>query len=269
MSKGRECVKTNIDVFFTYFAHTFSRNPGSISPCFPRQTPTSALSLAPLAQDRPADMRLLPHTKRARVATHRPHRCSSLGSTLRTHSTIQRSQTHAPALLASLQSPIITVRRRRAASVASNELEAGRMVEQSTSQNWGQNRPPKATTLAHQNFPAPQHTLRLLSHTIPTPSCSGLPIPLARLALCGHLARRPGRRPYRHAPAQGDRAAPLRPPHTQALRRRAEGGAADAPLLGRRRPTSTTGTACGNAVAGRGYFGVPVPAQPPNGLFER
>ena len=110
VSKGRECVKTNIDVFFTYFAHTFSRNPGSISPCFPRQTPTSALSLAPLAQDRPADMRLLPHTKRARVATHRPHRCSSLGSTLRTHSTIQRSQTHAPALLASLQSPIITVR---------------------------------------------------------------------------------------------------------------------------------------------------------------
>ena len=47
-------MKTNIDVFFTYFAHTFSRNPGSISPCFPRQTPTSALSLAPLAQDRPA-----------------------------------------------------------------------------------------------------------------------------------------------------------------------------------------------------------------------
>jgi hypothetical protein len=55
VSKGRECVKTNIDVFFTYFAHTFSRNPGSISPCFPRQTRTSALSLAPLAQDRPAD----------------------------------------------------------------------------------------------------------------------------------------------------------------------------------------------------------------------
>ena len=189
MSKGRECVKTNIDVFFTYFAHTFSRNPGSISPCFPRQTPTSALSLAPLAQDRPADMRLLPHTKRARVATHRPHRCSSLGSTLRTHSTIQRSQTHAPALLASLQSPIITVRRRRAASVVSNELEAGRMVEQSTGQNWGQNRPPEAAMLAHQIFPAPQRTLRLLSHTIPTPSCSGLPIPLARLEIWRHLAR--------------------------------------------------------------------------------
>ena len=61
---------------------------------------------------------------------------------------------------------------------------------------------------------------------------------------------------------------PSAPPHTQALRRRAEGGAADAPLLGRRRPTSTTGAACGNAVAGRGYFGVPVPAQPPNGLSE-
>ena len=56
--------------------------------------------------------------------------------------------------------------------------------------------------------------------------------------------------------------------YTQTLRRRAEGGAADAPLLGRRRPTSTTGAACGNAVAGRGYFGVPVPAQPPNGLSE-
>eukprot|EP01047_Picozoa_sp_COSAG01_P005929 COSAG01_NODE_208_length_21996_cov_31.972097_25_plen_71_part_00 len=37
---------------------------------------------------------------------------------------------------------------------------------------------------------------------------------------------------------------------------------------GRRRPTSTTGAACGNAVAGRGYFGVPVPAQLPNGLSE-
>eukprot|EP01047_Picozoa_sp_COSAG01_P037878 COSAG01_NODE_3038_length_6684_cov_114.904480_7_plen_111_part_01 len=34
---------------------------------------------------------------------------------------------------------------------------------------------------------------------------------------------------------------PSAPPHTQTLRRRAEGGAADAPLLGRRRPTSTTG----------------------------
>jgi hypothetical protein len=68
--------------------------------------------------------------------------------------------------------------------------------------------------------------------------------------------------------SEGDRAAPLRPPHTQALRRRAEGGAADAPLLGRRQPTSTTGAACENAIAGRGYFGVPVPAQPPNGLCE-
>jgi hypothetical protein len=29
-----------------------------------------------------------------------------------------------------------------------------------------------------------------------------------------------------------------------------------------------SGAACGNAVAGRGYFGVPVPAQPPNGLSE-
>eukprot|EP01049_Picozoa_sp_SAG25_P002856 SAG25_NODE_155_length_13526_cov_48.309675_11_plen_63_part_00 len=48
-------MKNNIDVFFTYTAHTSSRNPGSISPCFRRQTPTSALSLAPLAQDRPAD----------------------------------------------------------------------------------------------------------------------------------------------------------------------------------------------------------------------
>eukprot|EP01047_Picozoa_sp_COSAG01_P136223 COSAG01_NODE_66579_length_269_cov_1.517647_1_plen_47_part_10 len=47
MSKGRECVKKNIDVFFTYSAHTFSRNLGSISPCFPKQTPTSAPSLAP------------------------------------------------------------------------------------------------------------------------------------------------------------------------------------------------------------------------------
>ena len=130
-------------------------------------------------------------------------------------------------------------------------------------------KPPEATMLAHQIFPAQQLSLRLLSDTLPMSSSPGLWIPLARLALCGHLARRPGRRPYRHAPAQGDRAAPLRPPHTQALRRRAEGGAADAPLLGRRRPTSTTGTACGNAVAGRGYFGVPVPAQPPNGLFER
>eukprot|EP01047_Picozoa_sp_COSAG01_P080995 COSAG01_NODE_15971_length_1281_cov_382.129442_2_plen_101_part_00 len=56
----------------------------------------------------------------------------------------------------------------------------------------------------------------------------------------------------------------LRPPHTQALCRRVEGGAADAPLLGRRRPTRY----CENAVAGRGYFGVLVPAQPPNGLSE-
>jgi hypothetical protein len=50
------------------------------------------------------------------------------------------------------------------------------------------------------------------------------------------------RRARRHAHAQGDRAAPLRPPHTQALRRRVEGGAAYAPLLGRRRPISTTGS---------------------------
>jgi hypothetical protein len=57
-------VKKNIDVFFTYSAHTFSRNLGSISPCFPKQTPTSAPSLAPLAQDRPAD------TTHARVEAH-------------------------------------------------------------------------------------------------------------------------------------------------------------------------------------------------------
>ena len=91
-------------------------------------------------------------------------------------------------------------------------------------------KPPEAAMLAHQSFPAQQLSLRLLSDTLPMSSSPGLWIPLARLALCGHLARRPGRRPYRHAPAQGDRAAPLRPPPTQALRRRAEGGAADAPL---------------------------------------
>jgi hypothetical protein len=34
-------------------------------------------------------------------------------------------------------------------------------------------------------------------------------------------------------------------------------------------PSEPTGQLpCGNAVAGRGYFGVPVPAQPPNGLSE-
>ena len=129
-------------------------------------------------------------------------------------------------------------------------------------------KPPGAATLPHMSFVAQQLSLRLLSDTIPEHPSPGFPIRLARLTLCGHLARRPGRRARRHAPAQGDRAAPLRPPHTQTLRRRAEGGAADAPLLGRRRPTSTTGAACGNAVAGRGYFGVPVPAQPPNGLSE-
>jgi hypothetical protein len=60
-------------------------------------------------------------------------------------------------------------------------------------------------------------SLRLLSDTIPEHPSPGFSIPLARLALCGHLARRPGRRARRHAHAQGDRAAPLRPPHTQEM----------------------------------------------------
>ena len=60
-------------------------------------------------------LRLLPHTQRARVAAHRRRRCSSPGSTLRTHSTTQRSQTYAPALLVSRQSPMVTVRKRCAA----------------------------------------------------------------------------------------------------------------------------------------------------------
>ena len=58
--------------------------------------------------------------------------------------------------------------------------------------------------LPHQIFPAQQHALRLENTLIVTPSCSGLPIPLARLEIWGHLARRPGRRAHRPTHARGD-----------------------------------------------------------------
>ena len=58
-------------------------------------------------------------------------------------------------------------------------------------------RPPRAAKRLHQIFPAQQHALRFENTLIPTPSCSGLPIPLARLELCGHFARRQGRRAQR------------------------------------------------------------------------
>jgi hypothetical protein len=106
------------------------------------------------------------------------------------------------------------------------------------------------------------------SPAVSSPNATSCHTSFGAITWAGVSSTEPGRRARRHAHDQGDRAAPLRPPHTQALRRRAEGGVADAPLLGRRRPTSTTGAACGNAVAGRGYFGVLVPAQPPNGLSE-
>ena len=51
---------------------------------------------------------------------------------------------------------------------------------------------------------AQQHALRLENTLIATPSCSGLPIPLARLEIWGHLARRPGRRAHRPTHARGD-----------------------------------------------------------------
>ena len=41
----------------------------------------------------------------------------------------------------------------------------------------------EATKLPHQSFPAQQHTFRLDNTLIATPSCSSLPIPLARLEL--------------------------------------------------------------------------------------
>ena len=44
-------------------------------------------------------------------------------------------------------------------------------------------------------------------------------------------------------------------------------GDLSAPRRGRRQAVSTTGAACGNAVAERGYFGVPVRAKRANGLF--
>ena len=68
------------------------------------------------------------------MAAHRHHRSSPQGSTLRTHSTTQRSLTDPSGLLASLQSLMTTVSRRRAAGVAGYELEGGRVVEQSTNQ---------------------------------------------------------------------------------------------------------------------------------------
>jgi hypothetical protein len=125
--------------------------------------------------------------------------------------------------------------------------------------------------LAHMIFPAPQRTLRLLSHTahtIPSTPRRDCRFHLrdwcyAAISLGAQVGVR-GDTPTLKAIEPP----PSAPPHTHALRRRAEGGVADAPLLGRRRPTSTTGAACGNAVAGRGYFGVPVPTQPPNGLSE-
>eukprot|EP01047_Picozoa_sp_COSAG01_P100296 COSAG01_NODE_30172_length_621_cov_1.153257_1_plen_60_part_10 len=52
-------------------------------------------------------------------------------------------------------------------------------------------KPPEAAMLAHMIFAAQQLSLRLLSDTIPEHPSPGLCIPLARLALCGHLARRP------------------------------------------------------------------------------
>ena len=57
---------------------------------------------------------------------------------------------------------------------------------------------------SHKKIPAQQHTLRLENTHIPTPSCSGLPIPLARLELWRPFARRPGWRARRPTHAQGD-----------------------------------------------------------------
>jgi hypothetical protein len=54
---------------------------------------------------------------------------------------------------------------------------------------------------------------------------------------------------------------PSAPPHTQALRRRTEGGAADAPLLAW---SPTADIHHGSAVAGRGYFEILRSLCPPN-----
>ena len=74
-------MKTNIDVFFTYFAHTFSRNPGSISPCFhvfgiPVSAFRSSLSgLTDLRtrQTRNSAPELPPHTTPPRAGLDYPH----------------------------------------------------------------------------------------------------------------------------------------------------------------------------------------------------
>ena len=100
----------------------------------------------------------MPHTKRARVAAHRRRRSSSPRSTLRTHSTTQRSQTRTPALLSSLQSPLTTVRRRCAAGAAGNELEGGKMVDKSTSQNRGHRHSLGCSLHRPQNRPEPANT---------------------------------------------------------------------------------------------------------------
>ena len=57
-------------------------------------------------------------------------------------------------------------------------------------------------------------------------------------------------------------------PNTHALRKRAKRDMAVTPRRGRRQAVSTTGAACGNAVARRGYFGVPVWAKRAKDQFE-
>ena len=141
--------------------HNRTLSPSSHTPAVHARAPGLALGSprrVPLKDS--ALLRLLPHTQRARVAAHRRRRSSSPGSTLRTHSTTQRRQTRTPALLASLHPPTITVRRRRAADVARNELEAGRMVDKSTSENRGHRHSLGCSLHRPQNRPEPANTGR-------------------------------------------------------------------------------------------------------------
>ena len=109
--------------------------------------------------------------------------------------------------------------------------------------------------LPHQIFPAQQHALRLVHTLIATPSCSGSSIPLARLEIWGHLARRPGRRAHRPTHARGDLAPRPLPLYTQTLSRRPDGGTAEPHLRGSRRPTSTTSAAMSRAGRRRSILG--------------
>ena len=113
----------------------------------------------------------------------------------------------------------------------------------------------RRSKLPHQSFPAQQHALRLVHTLIATPSCSGLPIPLARLEIWGHLARRPGRRAHRPTHARGDLAPRPLPLYTQTLSRRPDGGTAEPHLRGSRRPTSTTSATMSRAGRRRSILG--------------